>query len=480
MIELPRALARQFRAVLRRCLSAQESRGAWPLLLCQAGQEGLILQARVGDIAVRLRQAGERPADAVAFRAALLAECEGNTPDPVTLESVAFGKGQARWQDGEDTRTLDFETVTPDSVPPFPVSPEKFTELPDSFLVAFQEACLSAARESVRFGIARVQLRGRRGAVVGTDGRQLLVWGGFVFPWKEEVLVPRLPVFGFRDTSMAGPVAIGRTEKDVTLRVGLWTLALAIDATSRYPQVDRVIPQEGGVKARLQLHPADAALLHQALPKLPGRETDHAPVTLELGPTVAVRARADDGPVSELPLSRSVASGRPVRLCTDRTYLRRAAQLGFPELQVTGPDQPVCCRDQERVYLWVPLSPDTALPPAEGAMPVPSDGKDVPAPQPPNERRNASMTKPPNNGNGNGSPTGPAASRASLPAREETPPNGIGVGALIAEAQALKEVLRDGYERANRLLAALKRHGKQSELLRSTLASLRQLQGLSG
>jgi hypothetical protein len=68
----------------------------------------------------------------------------------------------------------------------------------------------------------------------------------------------------------------------------------------------------------------------------------------------------------------------------------------------------------------------------------------------------------------------------SEPAREGTVPNGIGIGALIAEAQALKEVLRDGYERANRLLVALKRHGKQSEVLRSALASLRQLQGLSG
>ena len=90
------------------------------------------------------------------------------------------------------------------------------------------------------------------------------------------------------------------------------------------------------------------------------------------------------------------------------------------------------------------------------------------------------MTKPQTNGNGNGPATGPTAGRASEPAREETAPNGIGIGALIAEAQALKEVMRDGYERASRLLAALKRHGKQSELLRSTLASLRQLQGLGG
>ena len=84
------------------------------------------------------------------------------------------------------------------------------------------------------------------------------------------------------------------------------------------------------------------------------------------------------------------------------------------------------------------------------------------------------MTRPQTNGNG------PTAGRSSEPAREGTAPNGLGIGALIAEAQALKEVLRDGYERANRLRVALKRHGKQSEMLRSALASLRQLQGLSG
>ena len=84
------------------------------------------------------------------------------------------------------------------------------------------------------------------------------------------------------------------------------------------------------------------------------------------------------------------------------------------------------------------------------------------------------MAKPPNNNNG--SPAGPTLDRAG----EEGAPSGIGIGALIAEAQALKEALRDGYEWASRLLAALKRHGKQSELLRSTLASLRQLQGLGG
>ena len=104
-----------------------------------------------------------------------------------------------------------------------------------------------------------------KGEVVATDGRQLLVHRGFTFPWKEDVLLPRLPVFGHRDMALSGPVAIGRTDKDVAVRVGPWTFVLAIDATSRSPPVDRVVPAEAGVTSRLQLHPADAADLLELL-----------------------------------------------------------------------------------------------------------------------------------------------------------------------------------------------------------------------
>jgi hypothetical protein len=90
------------------------------------------------------------------------------------------------------------------------------------------------------------------------------------------------------------------------------------------------------------------------------------------------------------------------------------------------------------------------------------------------------VPRPQTNGADSGPPAAPAPTRENVPAHEDGRSSGIGIGDLIAEAQSLKEVMRDGYERANRLLAALKRHGKQTELLRSTLASLRQLQGLGG
>jgi hypothetical protein len=53
MIEIPRCLARQFRAALRRSAPAGEPRGPWPLLLCRTGRNGLTLHAGSGDVAVR-------------------------------------------------------------------------------------------------------------------------------------------------------------------------------------------------------------------------------------------------------------------------------------------------------------------------------------------------------------------------------------------------------------------------------------------
>ena len=52
------------------------------------------------------------------------------------------------------------------------------------------------------------------------------------------------------------------------------------------------------------------------------------------------------------------------------------------------------------------------------------------------------------------------------------------VDALIAQAIAVKESLRDAQTKTSALITALKQHRKHSKLVRSTLASLRQLQSV--
>jgi hypothetical protein len=62
----------------------------------------------------------------------------------------------------------------------------------------------------------------------------------------------------------------------------------------------------------------------------------------------------------------------------------------------------------------------------------------------------------------------------------EHPMPGNGLGALIAEAQALRDYLHDGFARAGKLCVSLKKHRKQFKLAAATLASLRQLQQVQG
>src|SRR5439155_22935796 len=134
---------------------------------------------------------------------------EGRTGTPVTLEQVAPGKGQARWEDGGVPRSCDFDTVTTDSVPPFPETPGELSPQPPDFLSALGEAARTVAREWARYAVSRVLLRGRTGERVGTDGRNLLVQGGFTLPWAEDLLVPALPVFAGKELPRQGPLAVG-------------------------------------------------------------------------------------------------------------------------------------------------------------------------------------------------------------------------------------------------------------------------------
>jgi hypothetical protein len=76
------------------------------------------------------------------------------------------------------------------------------------------------------------------------------------------------------------------------------------------------------------------------------------------------------------------------------------------------------------------------------------------------------------NSNGSGIPHRNAA--AVLP--EQAPTS----GSIIAEAQTLKECLRESYQQASRPFTALKRQRKQSKLVQNTIASLRHLQHIDG
>jgi hypothetical protein len=95
----------------------------------------------------------------------------------------------------------------------------------------------------------------------------------------------------------------------------------------------------------------------------PGKADDGAPFSIELSSQPKLHAWSDDGgPVIEVALAHSSATGPATRIRTNRQFLRRALQLAFTDLHFSNADQPVCRREGHRYYFWVPLAPNPAAP----------------------------------------------------------------------------------------------------------------------
>ena len=187
MIEITRRLARQLRAVLRKAVPPGAGRVPRPPLVLHADPDGLRVRAQVPDVAVEYHQPGPRPPNTLALPSEALADFEGARDSDVTLEKVGEEAVQARWEDAGLPQVRDYRAVDPATLPPLPEPTGELTPVGPGFLSALHEAARTAAREGVRFRVQKVQLRGGRGDVVGTDGRQLLIQGWIALPWKEDL-----------------------------------------------------------------------------------------------------------------------------------------------------------------------------------------------------------------------------------------------------------------------------------------------------
>ena len=459
MIEIPRSLVRRFRAVLRHCGSPLDPQRELPVVVCRASASGLVLEAARTEVAVRYQIDGPRPEMTLAFPGIVLAEIEGRSDDPVVLEAANATTGRARWQENGTQRDMGFERISPEAFPPFPEAPRRYTPMPPAFGPALADAIRTTARDSVRYALTRVQIRGKDGSLVGTDGRQLLLHSGFRFPWSEDLLVPAIPALAGRELLDQGPIGLGRTKSHVALRWGAWTFLLAIDTAGHFPNVDTVIPKARVPACRLVLDPGDAESVTRVLSKLPSK-SEEQPVTLDLGTPPAIRFRVGDGPVTEVVLQRSSISGKPVRLASDRRFLLRALELGFTEIQVENAETALCCRDDQRVYVWMPLGKSSVLPVSADVLRVPV----VPDSEPPREERKPAMPPPSTNGH-----------RPDDDRRNPPTPERPSLEELITEAEALRTQLADAAQRTARLVGALKQQRRHSRVLRTAIDSLREL-----
>jgi hypothetical protein len=390
------------------------------------------------------------------------ADAAGRDAPLVQFTAVGPGKVRARWLDLGVPQVREYD-VPETAPPPFPTAPEAWTDPGPDFLRALGDAADTTSPHDVRYALSRLQLRGKAGEIAASDGRQLLLRRGFRFPFGETLLVPALEAFTGKEPPDAGEVRLGATDMHVAVRVGPWTFFLPIDRTARYPDVDAVVPKAGKQDTTVRLAPEDAAFLLRALPRLPCEPDSQDRITIDLNGHVAVRARSDPAePPTEVVLERSTTMGPPVRFATDRAYLARALKLGFRDFRVAGTEAPVLCRDEHRLFLWMTLGKEGALPPGGDVVPVRADSRESsPSVELPPRKP---MTQPPNDG---------PPVRPGMPQRNGAPADDA--DELLTEAEALRTLLHEAAGRANRLTLALKQQLRQSKALRAALASLRGL-----
>jgi hypothetical protein len=208
---------------------------------------------------------------------------------------------------------------------------------------------------------------------------------------------------------------------------------------------------------------------------LPGNDELYRPVTLDMNGQIVIRARGEEQPQpTELLLGESGCSGEPLRISTDRQYLARALQLGFREFFFYGANLPVQCGDVGREYVWAVLDPDSAIKPSAQALRVTAPDSKSSSTVLSHKKRKKTKPMPEDSTATKATSSSKRPARAKDRGQAEEAMN-VDLTSLISEARtALREA--DGKLRV--LSTALKQHQKQVKLVRSTLSSLQQLQGI--
>lgn len=468
---LTRRLAHDLRVVLRRALNLSR-RGIEPPLHLATGPEGLWVRAGNRDAAVEYHQTGTYAPEESIVPLALLADCEGRSEEPVRIEILGDGRVLAGWQDGAVPRRGQYGVPSTTQDQEVPALSERFASNPPELLSALAEATRTTDPDSARFALGCLELRGNAGEVAATDGRQILLHAGFAFPWGGPILVPGSAVFACRELPQDQPVLVGKMDEWFVLRIRQWTLWRRINRDGRFPKIEDHLPPAEQATARLELAPADVDFLAKSLPRLPGDAEANLPVTVDLNGQVLIRGTAAGQPQpTELVLSQSRLSGEPIRLNTNRRYLARTLELGFREVHLFGPSAPVLCQGDGRRFVWALLDAESAIGPSPEAIRIASPAADsqplvrhIPKRVKKKMSRSTSVPASRNNGASQKPPTEVAPAEGSTSA--------------LGQAIALRDSLRAAAGKAGSLVQALKQEKRQAKLLKSTLASLRQIQTL--
>ncbi len=466
MITITRSLVRQLRAALRKAGLGKSGSQPDAFVHVSTDNDGLRLRVAGPEVVVEYRQPGRFDTAAFVLPVEVLATIEGRTQEPVTLDASDPSQIAISFSEHGVPQLLERTIDRKAKQPAWPELPTTCAENSADLWPALRDAVATTDREPTRYALNCLQLRGR-GDIAATDGHHILIQNGFAFPWADNLLVPAKSVLGCKELDTGEPVRVGLAGDWVTFGNGPWLISLKVNRTARFPKIDDCLPQSETAKSHLTIAPTDAEFLQRSLPGLPCHDLQFEPVTLDLNGRVIIRALGDEkARPSELVLSNSQLAGEPIRLNSNRQYLARAIRLGFREVHLNSADAPVVCQDDRRRYGWALLDKEGVIKPSDSAIVTTSP---VSSPTPTASKKVHTMPT-------TNTPVVPTKSAV----RRVSPTTTAKSTSPLDQAIALRDSLRTAASAAHQLVRSLKRHKRESRIVATTLASLKQLQKAAG
>ena len=483
MIQLSRNVLRTIRRKFRHALGVTSSKRA-PAITLRLTSGQLLIQSVSDNVAIEFRTPYDVSTTAseccLTVPQHVLRQCEGRGSD---LVSFVRRDDQiiAQWVDDGIPQTVSFTASDPVEMPQ---TPHEYFPIEQRFLSAMAEACKTTLKESTRFALDCVQLRGQEGQIHASDSYQALIQTGFQFPWSDTILVAAPPAFDSPDFSSAERAEIGQTDDWFYIRIEQQTICLRIEKERRFPNLDLTVPTSSSAASTLQLSASDAEFLISCVNRLPGADQNHAPVTVELNGVVAIRAADEErrSPV-ELVLTQSRRAGDEIRFQTNRDYLSRAAQLGFHELHLRNSEAPAFCKDDHRTYLWALLDEEGSIPADDQMQRISSPVAETTVtettkperPKFPMSTRHISNRSQATHHANDVSET----LKNNSPPTTKDPSDSESTPSLIQQAENLRDTLTKALTETRELISSLKRNQKQNRLVETTLRSLKQLEHIA-
>ncbi len=476
MITMTRLLAKQFLTVFKRLIPRSQRSQLQPVQI-DTGPHGLLMETTNAQFGLRYHEPGPLPKQSLIVTPELLSAVAGTKPTPVTITHLSKTQVQAQWQEGAIPKSALFGLPDPKLKPAELVAPTVWAHNPPEVLDILHETMAVTDTQYSRYALGCVQFNGKAGEIAATDGHQIILHSGLLLNFDEEVLVPASTVYGSPVLISDAAVLLGKTETHFAVQSGPWTIFTLIPQEGRFPRIHEVFPSAQTPQTTLQLSPADRDFLIRTIPQLPCDDKNFLPLTLDLNGKVALRARGETGPPTELILRGSHHTGVDVRLNINRKFLERALKLGFDRILVHEKNQPIQCCDARRQYAWMTLEEKSAIPASPDAVVIESPAAELtpcrthqPLPVSPTP-----TTIPMSRRRTQFAPAPTTAPQTQVP-QAATKPSGPG---LIEQVTELRTAAKELFSRSTELLRSIKRQRQQHRLMQSTLQSLKQLQNVA-